>query len=102
VLRGGGKGRARGLRTGVASAAVVFFFLAGLSFTGAIINGPNFHSKFALEAPTIDYRRPAASHVDWPSRTLLTFRPARQDAVLLRRMITTALGVASCRVKSQG
>jgi len=33
------------------------------------------------------------SHVDWPSRTLLTVRPARQDAVYLRRMTTTALAL---------
>jgi len=33
------------------------------------------------------------SHVDWPSRTLLTVRPARQDAILPRHMTTTALDV---------
>jgi len=32
-----------------------------------------------------------ASHVDWPSRTFLTVKPARQDAILPRRMTTTAL-----------
>jgi len=32
-----------------------------------------------------------ASHVDWPRRTLLTVKPARQDGVLPRRMTTTAL-----------
>jgi len=32
-----------------------------------------------------------ASHVDWPSRTLLTVRPARQDAVLLRRSLAGQL-----------
>jgi len=36
-----------------------------------------------------------ASHVDWPSRTLLTVRPARQDAVLLRHVTTTALPTIS-------
>jgi len=35
------------------SAAVVFLFLAGLWFTEAIINGPNFHPKLTLAAPTI-------------------------------------------------
>jgi len=60
--------------------------------TGAIINGPNFYPKLILEAKTIiGYRRPAASHVDRPSRTLLTDRTALQDVVLLRRMTTTAL-----------
>jgi len=39
------------------SAVVVFLFLAGLWFTGAIINGPNFHPKLSLAAPTIGYRR---------------------------------------------
>jgi len=52
------------------SAVVVFLFLAGLWFTGAIINGPNSHPKLTLAAPTIGYRRIAASHIDWPSRTL--------------------------------
>jgi len=37
------------------SAVVVFLFLAGLWFTGAIINGPNFHPKLTLAAPTIGY-----------------------------------------------
>jgi len=76
----------------VPSAVVVFLFLAGLWFTGAIINGPNFHPKFNLAAPTIAtgvYN--VASHVDWPSRTLVTVRPPRQDVVLLRRMTTPAL-----------
>jgi len=36
------------------SAVVVFLFLAGLWFTGAIINGPNFLPQFALTAQTID------------------------------------------------
>jgi len=31
------------------------------------------------------------SHVDWPSRTLLMVRQARQDAVLLRHMTITSL-----------
>jgi len=35
------------------SAVVVFLFMAGLWFTGAIINGPNFHPKLTLAAPTI-------------------------------------------------
>jgi len=35
------------------SAVVVFLFLAGLWFTGAGINGPNFHPKLTLAAPTI-------------------------------------------------
>jgi len=41
----------------VFSAVVVFLFLAGLWFTGAIINGQNFHPKLTLAAPTIGYRR---------------------------------------------
>jgi len=45
-----------------------------------------------LAAPTTASH--VASHVDWPSRTLLTVRPARQDAVLLRRMTTTALATS--------
>jgi len=32
-----------------------------------------------------------ASHVDWPSRTMLTVRPVRQDGVLPRRRTTTAM-----------
>jgi len=39
-----------------ASAVVVFWFLAGMWFTVAIINGPNFHPKLTLAAPTIGYR----------------------------------------------
>jgi len=35
----------------VISAVVVFLFLAGLSFLGAIINGPNFHPKVDLGGP---------------------------------------------------
>jgi len=35
------------------SAVVVFLFLAGLWFAGAIINGPNFHPNFTLAATTI-------------------------------------------------
>jgi len=35
------------------SALVVFLFLAGLWFTEAIINGPNFHPKLTLSAQTI-------------------------------------------------
>jgi len=58
----------------VISAVVVFLFLAGLWFTVAIVNGPNFHPKLTLGG-------------------LLTVRPARQEAGLLRRMTTTALGV---------
>jgi len=41
--------------THVGSAVVVFLFLAGLKFTGAIINGPNFYPKLPLAAPTIGY-----------------------------------------------
>jgi len=41
----------------IASAVVVFLFLVGLWFTGAIINGPNFHPMLTLAAPTIGYRR---------------------------------------------
>jgi len=37
------------------SALVVFLFLAGLWFTGASINGPNFHPKWNLAAPTLGY-----------------------------------------------
>jgi len=37
------------------SAVVVFLFLAGLWFTEANINGPNFHPKLTLAAPTIGY-----------------------------------------------
>jgi len=37
------------------SAVVVFLFLAGLRFTGAITIGPNFHPKLTLAAPTIGY-----------------------------------------------
>jgi len=37
------------------SAVVIFLFLAGLWFTEAIINGPNFHPKLTLAAPTICY-----------------------------------------------
>jgi len=54
--------------------------------------------KFAFDGPNYKRWRPAASHVDWPiSRTLLTVRPAWQDAVLLRRMTTTVLVTAYCR-----
>jgi len=47
-----------------------------------------------------------ASHVDWPSRTLLTVRPARQDAVYLRRMTTIyiqhwAIGVISIYLQTK-
>jgi len=58
---------------------------------------PHFPPKVFLAAPTINVgyrnsnRRHAASHVDWPSRILLTVRPARQVAFYLRRMTTTAL-----------
>jgi len=55
------------------------------------------HFKRPQIPPKVDFGGPnyrlreshVASHVDWPSRTLLTLRPARQDAVLLRRMTTT-------------
>jgi len=49
----------------LASAVVVFLFLAGLWFLGAIINAPNFHPNFAFVGPNHRRRRPAASHVDW-------------------------------------
>jgi len=55
------------------------------------------HYKRPQFPPKVDFGGPnyrlshVASHVDWPSRTLLTVRPARQDAVYLRRMTTTAL-----------
>jgi len=39
----------------IISAVVVFLFLAGLWFTEAIINGPNFHPKLTLGAPTTGY-----------------------------------------------
>jgi len=42
---------------GINSAVVAFLFHAGLWFTGVIINGPNFHTKLTLAAPTIGYRR---------------------------------------------
>jgi len=75
------------------STVVVFLFVPELRFTGAINKWPQFPKtqKFALAAPIISNRRPAASHVDCPKQTLLTVRPARQDAVLLRRMTNTAL-----------
>jgi len=41
----------------LSSAVVVFLFLAGLWFTGANMNGPNFHPKLTLAAQTIGYRR---------------------------------------------
>jgi len=53
---------------------------------------PQFPPKVDIGSP--NYRLQAshvASHVDWPSRILLTVRPARQDAVLPHRMTTTAL-----------
>jgi len=62
---------------------------------------PHFPPKVFLAAPTINVgyrnsnRRHAASHVDWPSRILLTVRPARQDAVLLRHMTTTVTALGS-------
>jgi len=89
-VRGGCRGR-----VGVGSAVVVFLFLAGLWFSEAVINGPNFHPKSTLAAPPLAATAShVASHVDWPSRTLLTVRPARQDAVYLRHMTTTALLIA--------
>jgi len=39
------------------SIIVVFLFLAGLWFTGAIINGPNFPPWLLLEVSTIGDRR---------------------------------------------
>jgi len=76
----------------ICSTVVVFLFLAGLWFTGANINGPNFHPKFAFGGPNYSLQAShVASHVDRPSRTLLTGSPAQQDAVLLRRMTTKAL-----------
>jgi len=80
----------------ISSAVVVVLFLARLWFTGAIINGPNFHPKVDFGGP--NYKLQAshvASDVDWPGRTLLTVRPARQDGVLQRRMTTTALVISS-------
>jgi len=53
---------------------------------------PEFPPKVDFGGP--NYRLQAshvAYHVDWPRRTLFTVIPARQDAVLLRRMTTTAL-----------
>jgi len=53
---------------------------------------PQFQPRVAFGGP--NYRLQAShvvSQVDWPSRTLLTVRPARQDAVYLRRKTTTAL-----------
>jgi len=74
------------------SAVVVFLFEGGQWFTGAIIIGPNFHPKFALGGLNYSLQTShVAFHVDWPSRTLLAAKPAWQDAVLLRRMTTTAL-----------
>jgi len=43
------------LDTDSTSAVVVFLFLAGQWFTEAILNGPNFHQKLTLVAPTIGY-----------------------------------------------
>jgi len=40
---------------GISSAVVVFLFLAGLWFTEANINGPNFHPQLTWAAPTIGY-----------------------------------------------
>jgi len=59
------------------------------------------HYKRPQFPPRVDFGGPnyrlhashVASHVDLPSRTLLTVRPARLDGVLLRRMTTTALTV---------
>jgi len=48
---------------------------------------PQFPPKVHFGGP--NYRLQAshvASPVDWPSRTLLKVGPARQDAILLRRM----------------
>jgi len=42
-------------RLPLSSAVVVFLFLAGLWFTEANINSPNFHPKLTLAAPTIGY-----------------------------------------------
>jgi len=67
-----------------------YLFVSGSSllwFTGAIKNGPNFHPNLFM-VEIIGYRRPAASHVGRSSRTLLTVRPARQDAVRPRRQTT--------------
>jgi len=53
---------------------------------------PQFPPKVVFDSP--NYRLHAshvASHVGWPSWTLLTVRPAQQDAVLLRRRTTAAL-----------
>jgi len=63
------------------SAVVVFLFVAGLCFTGANVNlyGPNFHPKLAFGGPNYGA---TASHA---------IRLARQHAILLHRMRTTAL-----------
>jgi len=61
---------------------------------------PQFPPKVDFGGP--NYRLHAshvASHVDWPSRTLLKVRPARQDAVLPRRRTTTALAVSIIRTQ---
>jgi len=50
LCKGGGGG-------GVASAVVVCLFLAGLWFTEAIINGPNFDPKLTLAAQLYKLQR---------------------------------------------
>jgi len=69
------------------------FFVSGRTVVyRSYYKRPKFPPKVDFGGP--NYRLQAshvASHVDWPNRTLLTARPARQDAVLLRRMTTTAL-----------
>jgi len=75
------------------SAVVVFLLLAGLWFTAPKVDcgGPSYW----LQASHV------ASHIDWPSRTLLTVRPAWQDAVLLRRMTTRPTALAYYRLHSK-
>jgi len=54
----------------VRAVVVVFLLEAGLWFTGVIINGPNFHPKFAFGGPK--YRRwsPGVSYADGPQAGL--------------------------------
>jgi len=84
--------------------AVVSLFISGWTVVyKSHYKRPQFPPKVEFGGPystwdgiqRLNMRRDTASHVaslvDWPSRTLLTVRPARQDAVLLRCMTTTAL-----------
>jgi len=57
------------------------------------------HYKRPQFLPKVDFGGPnywlqtfhVVSHVDWPTRTMLTVRPARQDAVLLRSIAIAGL-----------